>query len=101
MRHYVGYDQIVGYETIVGQAMAPNPGQPGMMRASVVPRGYYPMAAPMAPPPAPQAVQVPAGRAREQVLGLLVLQDGEHPRHQRRWMAEIGVNHTDDRSRGT
>lgn len=69
-RHYVGYDQIVGYETIVGQAISPTPGAAGMMRASVVPRGFYPMAAPVAPPPAPQAVQVPAGRAREQVLGL-------------------------------
>lgn len=70
MRHYVGYDQIVGYETIVGQALAPVPGVPGQMRASIVPRGFYPMASPAAPPPAPQAVQVPAGRAREQTLGL-------------------------------
>lgn len=69
-RHYVGYDQIVGYETIVGQALAPVPGVAGGMRASIVPRGFYPMASPAAPPPAPMAVSVPAGRAREQVLGL-------------------------------
>lgn len=58
---YIGLDQLVGLDTIVGQD-APR-------QASMVRRGFYPIAAPMAPPQGPQIQPVQATRAREFPIG--------------------------------